>query len=73
MTHPVIEAVVSKLDANLREAWEERAAILQFDAGADRDLSEALAVVMVLQQFPDAVHSCLTNDGARDLASYVKR
>jgi hypothetical protein len=46
-------AFVSKLDANLKEAWEERAAILEFDACVGRDLAEALAILLVMQQYPE--------------------
>ena len=47
--------IVLKLDANLLEAWAERAAILEFEAGVERDLVEALALILIIRQFPDEV------------------
>lgn len=44
--------IASRLDANLREAWEERAAVMEFDAGIQRDLAEALALLLVFRQYP---------------------
>jgi hypothetical protein len=44
MTTPVNEVVadlVSRLDSNLREAFEERASIREFDGGLTRELAEA--------------------------------
>jgi len=50
MTHPIVAEIVGRLDENDREEWEERAAILQFDAAASRELAEALALVLVLKK-----------------------
>lgn len=47
--------IVLKLDANLLEAWAERAAILEFEAGVGRDLAEALALILIIRQCPDEV------------------
>ena len=55
MTHPIVMQIVLKLDANLLEAWAERASILEFDAGVERDLAEALALILIIRQFPDEV------------------
>ena len=55
MTHPIVMQIVLKLDANLLEAWAERAAILEFEAGVERDLVEALALILIIRQFPDEV------------------
>jgi hypothetical protein len=52
---PIVEALVSRLDTNLREAFEERAGILQFEAGKPRDLAEALALLEVIRLNPMAV------------------
>lgn len=59
MTHPIVMDFVSKLDANLKEAWEERAAILEFESGIERDLAEALALLLIMQQYPEAVSRLL--------------
>ncbi len=60
MTHPIVSDLVNLLDANLREAWEERSAILEFDAGVTRDLAEALALLLVIRQYPKDVLSRLS-------------
>ena len=52
MTDPIVSDFVNLLDANLWEAWEERSAILEFDAGITRDLAEALAMLLVIRQYP---------------------
>ena len=60
MSHPSVTDFVDRLDANLRESYEERAAILQFDAGIERDLAEALALLMLIRQYPKEVLVLLT-------------
>ena len=57
MTDPIVSDFVNLLDANLREAWEERSAILEFDAGITRDLAEALAMLLVIRQYPNELLS----------------
>ncbi len=55
MTTPVNEVVadlVSRLDADLREAFEERASIREFDGGLTRELAECLALLDVIRQYP---------------------
>ncbi len=55
MTTPLNEVVadlVSRLDSNLREAFEERASIRQYDGGLNRELAEALALLDVIRQYP---------------------
>ncbi len=59
MSHPTVTDFVERLDEGLREAFEERAAILQFDAGIQRDLAEALALLMLIRQYPKEVLSLL--------------
>jgi len=53
--HPIVEALVHRLDRNLLEAFEERAGILQFEAGNTRDLAEPLALLDVVRMNPLAV------------------
>ena len=55
MTDPIVSDFVNVLDANLREAWEERSAILEFEAGISRDLAEALAMLLVIRRYPQDV------------------
>ena len=57
MTDPIVSDFVKLLDANLREAWEERSAILEFEAGISRDLAEALAMLLVIRQYPNEILS----------------
>ena len=59
MTDPIVSDFVNLLDANLREAWEERSAILEFEAGISRDLAEALAMLLVIRQYPQAILAIL--------------
>lgn len=51
----VVADAVGKLDDNLREAFEERAAIMEFDANLPRDHAECLALLSVLATYPLAV------------------
>jgi hypothetical protein len=53
MPHPVVQDILACLDEDLKEAWSERAAILEFDAGLGREHAEAIALLVVLTQFPD--------------------
>ncbi len=53
--HPIVEALLKRLDSNLREAFEERAGIMQFEAGHPRELAEALAMLEVIRTYPLAV------------------
>ena len=71
-THPIVEALVARLDDNLREAFEERAGILQFEAGQARETAEPLALLDVVRMNPMAFAGvvCLgaTASGARVFA-----
>ena len=53
MSHPIVTEIAARLDENLREAWEERAAVMEFDAGVQRDLAEALALLLVFRRYPE--------------------
>lgn len=53
--HPLVAEMVSKLDPALREEFEERAAILEFEAAMLRDHAECLALLDVLYRHPDAL------------------
>ncbi|MGE0155439.1 MAG: hypothetical protein AB7T17_00225 [Geobacter sp.] len=44
----IVAAWVERLSPDLQELWEERAAIMQFDAGLDREYAEWLAMLDVL-------------------------
>ena len=54
-TNEVVADLVSRLDAGLREAFEERASIREFDGRLQRELAEALALLDVIRQYPGEV------------------
>lgn len=43
------------LDVDLREEWEERAAIMEFDGGIHRDHAECLALLNIIRKYPTAL------------------
>lgn len=52
---PLVATLVDRLNDNLREAFEERAGIIEFDAGLPRAHAECLALLNVLVSHPEAV------------------
>jgi hypothetical protein len=54
----IVTALVSRLDLDMREAWEERAAIMEFEAGLSRDHAECLALLDLIRQRPQDVLTC---------------
>lgn len=60
MSHPTVTDFVIRLDANLKDLYEERAGILEYDAGIQRDLAEALALLMLIRQHPKEMLALLT-------------
>lgn len=46
--------MLDRLDADLSEEWEERAAIMQFDCGLPRDHAELLALLAIVRKHPMA-------------------
>jgi len=54
-TDPLVAELADRLDPNQREAFEERAGIVQFDAGLPRGHAEALAMLDVLRRYPEAL------------------
>lgn len=48
----IVADLINRLDADSREAFEERAGIMQFDAGLDRAHAEALALLDVIRLHP---------------------
>jgi hypothetical protein len=55
MTTSFVADMVNLLDANLREDYEERAAIMQFDGGLPREHAECLALLNVIRRYPMAM------------------
>ncbi|MDO8291090.1 MAG: hypothetical protein Q7T44_17895 [Parvibaculum sp.] len=53
--NPIVADLVSRLDDNHREQFEERAAIMEFDAQLFRDIAECLALLDVLRRHPLAL------------------
>lgn len=53
--NPLVAELVNRLDANLREAFEERAGILEFEALLPRGHAECLALLNVLVSHPECV------------------
>ena len=54
-TDPLVAELVERLDINQREAWEERAAIMQFDGGLPRGHAECLALLDLLCRQPSVL------------------
>jgi hypothetical protein len=52
---PLVASLVERLDDNLREAFEERAGILEFEANLPRAHAECLALLNVLVSHPECV------------------
>ena len=48
----IVEEIVAQLDDDLREEFEERAAIIEFDAHLLRAHAECLALLYVLRRHP---------------------
>lgn len=47
--HPIVAEMLSALDEGQHELYEERAGILEYDAGLDRPIAEALALLEVIR------------------------
>ncbi|MFT3962233.1 hypothetical protein [Propionivibrio sp.] len=47
----IVADMAARLNVVQRECYEERAGILEFDAGLDRPLAEALALLEVIRRY----------------------
>lgn len=47
--HPIVAEMVSVLDEQQYEQFQERAGILEFDGGCDRQLAEAAALLEIIR------------------------
>lgn len=47
--HPIVADLLSCIDEHQHEQFQERSAILQFDAGLDRSLAEAIALLEIIR------------------------
>lgn len=54
----IVESLVDRLNTNLREAFQERAAIRQYEGGQDREMAEAMAVLDVIHMCPKKACAC---------------
>lgn len=52
---PLVAELVNRLNDNLREAFEERAGIMEYDGGLSRAHAECLALLNVLVRHPECV------------------
>ena len=48
----IVADLLNRLDADRREAFEERAGVMEFDAGLDRAHAEALALLDLIHRHP---------------------
>lgn len=53
--NPLVAEMVSKLDPALREEFEERAAIMEFEGAMLRDHAECLALLDVIWRHPEVL------------------
>ena len=56
----LVADIVNGLDADLREEFEERAGIIEFDGQLPRAHAECLALLNVLYRHPDALTNVLS-------------
>ena len=61
-TDAIVADIVSKLDDNLREDFEERAGIIEFDAKLSRGHAECLALLDVLRRHPEILINAAASD-----------
>ena len=54
-TDAIVADIVSKFDDDLREDFEERAAIIEYDGQLQRAHAEALALIDVLRRHPEVL------------------
>ena len=52
LLNPLIASMVENLSTDLREDFEERAAIMEFDGDLEHTLAEALALLCLLHNHP---------------------
>lgn len=53
--NPLVASLVRRLSTDLRDDYEERAAIMEFDGSLTREHAEALALLDVIHRHPDAL------------------
>jgi hypothetical protein len=53
--NPIVAELLKCLEADVREEFEERAAIMEFDGGLSREHAECLALLLVIRRHPMAL------------------
>jgi hypothetical protein len=53
--YEVVSELIERLDVDLRELWDERAGIVEFDGGLPREEAESYALLDVLRRHPFAL------------------
>jgi hypothetical protein len=53
--HETVQNIVDRLPEELVEAWEEKSAVMEYDAGLSRQHAEALALLNLLDDDPDVI------------------
>jgi hypothetical protein len=61
---PLVANLVDRLNDNLREAFEERAGILEFEANLPRAHAECLALLNVLVSHPECAAAVFDSKSA---------
>lgn len=54
----VVADMVSRLSEHLKDLWQERAAIREFDSSQSRELAEAMALLDVIRMHTHDVLAC---------------
>ena len=52
----IVADLLARLDVTQLEKFSERAGIIEFDAGVQRDLAEALALLCILRRYPEVLN-----------------
>ncbi|SFI86114.1 hypothetical protein [Nitrosomonas sp. Nm34] len=53
--NPLVADIVARLDPNLREDFEERSTIMEFEANMERAHAECLALIDLLRRHPSVL------------------
>ena len=52
---PLVREILEQLEADLRDAFEEKASVIEYDAGFDRAHAECLALLAIIARYPAAL------------------
>lgn len=62
-TDAIVADIVSKLDDDLREDFEERSGIIEFEAKVPRAHAECLALIDLLRRHPEVLINAAASEG----------